>query len=789
MGGNSNPYKYSLSIVAVFLVFFLLIPNCGNQELSLEPLPGTPPDAVLTGTLRAGDTGVADATVRLEPVVDGVALSVAVRIDEVAGVTAGAEKETAAGIRVTVSDSRGRYAFDGLDAGSYLISAQAEDHLAGSAQAAISRDAAAAAGTTFVDIDLVPTGTFTGNATLQNATDHSSTVVYVTGSSYVAVTDALGDYELSGVPIGDHTIQATHTGWLDQSTVGTLTAAGDSVGLASLVLPREANMAPIAEILPLPSLPALNVYEPVAFEATATDPDGTIELVEWDFEDDGVFDHSGPAALNVSWMPPDSGSYRAKIRVTDDKGAIGLAVLEYHVYDAIYVWGEEGSDSDPGTMSQPVQTIQQGITLAEPLGLLVIVHAGSYWEEVQFKSYVSVWGGYDSETGWTRPPGSYSEVWLQSFYEHVATANNITNATIRGLEIEAETAQGDGKSAVALKLISCDSSLKFVDCRIIAGSGTAALTAGADGTNGIAGGPGQAGESGCEEATPGCSIRLGGAGGTGVANGGNGGIGGYYFFFISGALYDGEPGDGPAGGLGGASFYDCTSTGSNGGNALANGQNGSSGQNATPIGTSYGTVVGNDWVGELGAPGASGQDGQEGSGGGGGGAVKGATCHIYGAGGGGGGGAGGLGGGGASGNSGGASIAVLCIGSTSVFDSCLVQTGNGGNGWRGGDGGVGGLGGIGALGGAGYWFGGVKSGDGGDGSDGGNGGSGGGAQGGPGGPSIGVYNYLGSIPTLTDITWSISSGGAGGPGGTHGSGAPQAGSGPAGPSGQVYNHP
>jgi hypothetical protein len=789
MSDYSRPHKNALLIIVTFLVSFLIILNCGNQELSLDPLPGAPPGGVLTGTLRAGDTGVADATVRLEPVVDGIALSVAARIDEVAGVTAGAGKENTAGIRVTISDSRGKYAFDGLEAGIYLIVTQAEDHLAGSAQAIISREAAAAAGTTFVDIALVPTGTFTGNATLQNATDHSSTVVYVTGSSNVAVTDALGDYELSGVPIGAHTIQATHTGWLDQSTTGTLTAAGDSVNLASLVLPREANMAPIAEILPLASFPASNIYEPIPFEATATDPDGTVELVEWDFQDDGVFDYSGPAALQVNWAVPDTGSYRAKIRVTDDKGAIGLAVLDYHVYDAIYVWGDEGSDSDPGTMSQPVQTIQQGITLAEPMGLLVIVHAGSYWEEVQFKSYVSVWGGYDSETGWMRPPGSYSEVWLQSFYEHVATADNVTNATIRGLEIEAETAQGDGRRAIALKLISCDATLSFIDCRIIAGSGTAALTAGADGTNGVTGGPGQAGESGCEEATPGCDIRLGGAGGTGVAYGGGGGAGGFYFFFMTGTLYDGETGDGPAGGLGGTSFYDCTNTGENGGNATANGQNGSSGQNATPIGTSYGTVAGNDWVGETGAPGGSGQDGQEGSGGGGGGAVKGAGCHIYGAGGGGGGGAGSAGTGGASGNPGGASIAVLCIGSTAVFDSCLIQTGNGGNGWRGGDGGAGGLGGVGALGGAGYWFGGVKSGDGGDGSNGGNGGHGGGAQGGPGGPSIGIYNFGGSIPTLTDITWSIGSGGAGGPGGTHGSGSPQADSGPAGPSGQTYDHP
>lgn len=781
--------KTPLIIFGSLTLFFLILLNCSTNDRGLDPFPATG-GGVLTGTIYGGESAVAEATVRLEPVVDGVALSVAERIAETTGTPIATTAASA--IRVTISDANGNYLFDGLEAGEYCLSTSAKDHLAGSATAVISPSLAAAAGTTFVDIALMPTGTFTGNATLQNMTDHSSTVVYVTGSSNVAVTDAAGEYALTGVPIGSHTIQATHHGWIDRTTGGTLTTAGDAVVLDSMVLPRNANMAPVVTIVPLPSLPAQTVFEPITFEATAEDPDGTIELIEWDFEDDGSFDLTGPSAYSTSYSASDTGSYRVKVRVTDDDGEIGLAVLNYHVKDAIFVWGEEGDNANPGTRSQPVQTIQHGITLAEPQGLPVIVHTGSYWEEVEFKSYVSVWGGYDRESGWTRAPGSYSQIWLQSYYHHRATATGVTGATISGIEIEAETAQGDGASAIALTLTSCDSTLVFDDCRIIAGDATAALTAGTDGAPGITGNPGGTGQNGCDDANPGCGgIPDGGAGGTGAVTGGAGGYGGNFLCGIPDCyLYDGANGFGPAGGTGGESVGGCTNTAQNGGNATSNGSNGSDGVNAAAIGASYGTISGTDWIGVTGLPGFTGGDAQEGSGGGGGGAIwEYESCYIKGAGGGGGGGAGGGGAGGGWGNPGGASIAVLCIGGTPVFDSCLIQTGNGGNGWRGGNGGVGGTGGAGGLGGAGYWYGGAKTGDGGDGSAGGNGGAGGAGSGGPGGPSVGVYNFGGATPILLNITWSIGSGGAGGPGGMHGSGSPQAPSGPAGPAVQTYNHP
>ncbi|MCK4539399.1 MAG: hypothetical protein KAV42_11435, partial [Candidatus Krumholzibacteria bacterium] len=348
MRAYSRTKSRSILTSGVILILLLIMINCSDQDLGLEPLPSST-GGVVSGTLRAGDTVVESATVRLEPLYGGIALSVAMLIDRTGDIPV-SPIEYSSDIRVTVSDSEGCYFFDGLEAGTYLIETQAEDHLAGSADAHISPELAAASDTTFVDIDLVPTGTFTGNAFLQNMTDHSSTVVYVKGSSNAGFTDAAGDYEIRHVPIGGHTIQATHTGWLDQSTSAELAAAGDSVHLSPLFLPRNANMAPEVEIQPLATLPSPSIFDDIEFIATADDPDGNIVLVEWDFTDDGTFDLEGDATiLSTIYAPPDTGIYRCKIRVTDDDDAIGLAVVEYHVRDAIYVWGEGGEDGKPGT--------------------------------------------------------------------------------------------------------------------------------------------------------------------------------------------------------------------------------------------------------------------------------------------------------------------------------------------------------------------------------------------------------------------------------------------------------
>jgi len=144
------------SAAILLLVLMLALLSCGDHQAGLEPLPSEYTGGFVAGTLRAGDTVVDGATVRLEPVYGGIALSVLRKIDGTGDIPV-SSIEYASEIRVTVSDSEGRYVFDGLEEGTYLIGTHAEDHIAGSAQVNITPALAAAADTTFVDIDLVPT--------------------------------------------------------------------------------------------------------------------------------------------------------------------------------------------------------------------------------------------------------------------------------------------------------------------------------------------------------------------------------------------------------------------------------------------------------------------------------------------------------------------------------------------------------------------------------------------------------------------------------------------------------
>lgn len=58
----------------------------------------------------------------------------------------------------------------------------------------------------------------------------------------------------------------------------------------------------------------------VNLTCTGTDPDGTIELYEWDFEGDGTFDFSSPTSGNTTHTYTETGTFRAVCRLTDNEG-------------------------------------------------------------------------------------------------------------------------------------------------------------------------------------------------------------------------------------------------------------------------------------------------------------------------------------------------------------------------------------------------------------------------------------------------------------------------------------
>ncbi len=718
----------------------VLIWGCSGTT-PVEPFgPPTSDYGMIAGTVFDTEgRPAADAVIALESLAGGVSASVAERING-SDVTMIDKSST----QSTVSGDGGVFTFSGLDAGRYVLTATLRDHLGDSRPVEI----IAEAGTTYVDIRLTPTGTFTGIAELENATVHDGSVVYVEGTSYLAVTDPSGAYTMTGVPVGTRSVLAFHAGYLDDATVGTLSAAGDSVSLATLFLPLDANIEPIIDGLSASPAPA---GAPSLLSATAHDPDGSIVLWEWDFENDGVFDYADANSATTTHTFPDAGTYLAKLRVTDDVGATTMQVVELIIGPAVSFTGifvsPAGDDSDDGSSSSPVLSIGHGLTLAVAQAETdVYVQVGTYVEQVSLIDGINIHGGRNGTT-WDRLTGQYSIVTGEVL---AMTAAGITQPTnISGLNIIADSATATGEASVALTVISSSSSLVFDDCIFKGGRGGDGIT-GLTGSFGTGGQPGQPGENGlCDIVT----TVLGGPGGFGGNAGGAGGQGGPGD--VSGE--NGIPGvNGGPGGAGGDSGDpgDDGFDGINGGDGF----NGNGGTASSPDGA----VVGTLWIPSTSGGGSGGANGGGGSGGGGGGGQTGIFVNDgTGNGGGGGGGGGGAGGGATGGQGGGASFGVLLIDSSTTFTNCRFTGGVGGDG---GNGGFGGPGGNGGAGGSGSFACNSEVGIGGAGGQGGLGGTGGSGAGGPGGPSYGLFGSN-SVPSVINPDYQVGTGGNGGLGG------------------------
>ena len=88
--------------------------------------------------------------------------------------------------------------------------------------------------------------------------------------------------------------------------------------LAITVLPP--NQPPLADLQAFPT--SGNTPLLVSLDASASsDPDGTLSLADWDFDNDGIFDLSGTAELVIDHVYTVPGDYQAVVRVYDDDAA------------------------------------------------------------------------------------------------------------------------------------------------------------------------------------------------------------------------------------------------------------------------------------------------------------------------------------------------------------------------------------------------------------------------------------------------------------------------------------
>ena len=112
------------------------------------------------------------------------------------------------GIRTITSDD-GSYIFENLEEGVYTVSAQSPYS---SEKTVCANVVVRAAETTIAEsLNLIATGSITGRITLDNAdTGNSGFLVFVAGTSYMAMTDDVGNYKISGIPAGkDYLVIAT----------------------------------------------------------------------------------------------------------------------------------------------------------------------------------------------------------------------------------------------------------------------------------------------------------------------------------------------------------------------------------------------------------------------------------------------------------------------------------------------------------------------------------------------------------------------------------------------------
>ncbi len=660
------------------------------------------------------------------------------------------------GRRVTTTNDRGRFAFDAVESGDYYLQVIADDHL-GAMHSIRVPDRTAFVDTVYADVNLTPTGTFSGVATLENATAHQGTVVYVQGTSYVAVTDPTGAYAISDVPVGSYTVRAEHAHYLEDTKNGTIATAGEEVVLANMLLKIDSNIPPVATIAS--ATPQIQNV-PTNFVASGSDADGAIVLNEWDWENDGTFDYSSAISANTSHTYAIAGTYTAKLRVTDDRGAIGLAVVSLNIADYRVFVATTGNDSNDGTLSSPVATLAKAYQIAQGAGRTEIwVQEGNYSQVPNFQPGISVMGGRTLPS-WNEG-ASYSQF---NFVATRATANNITTATLVRRVTLNLLLPGGGSNSIALYSLDSDANLRFEDCRFIAANGLG----GASGGAGVPGSIGGAGTAGPPALCISTTQLPGGLGGASVGcPGGNGGSGS-----VGDLTGQTGVGGGCLGGVGGSGGFGSGANGVSGqpgGNGAA-GANGVAGTAGTPASAS-GNVLASEWLPNVSSGGTAGGNGRGGGGGGGGGGQSCAFCQTDVGGGGGGGGGGGTGGAGGGGGGGGrASFAVMLASSSPTFENCFFQSGIGGLGGTGGAGASGAAGAPGGLGGNPA----CEGGAGGNGGSGGNGAAGGSGAGGPGGPSFGIYKVNGAAPTIISATFVIGGGGVGGAGG---SGAPAGGAG------------
>ena len=223
--------------------------------------------------------------------------------------------------RQTTTNAVGEYSLTDIEPGTYTVYASHSATLEKALSANIT--VTASSNLTVDDLYLTPTGTITGIVTLEgvSAGSYGGTIVYLAGTSYLAVTDANGNFEITGVPEGsDFVLVATMHGYVDSSQTVAVT------GLETTeIAPIELALAPAAPDEPDTSPPVIQgvTYTPLpavinraaTIIVDAQDAESILTL-SFDTDDDGAFDDSNTPTFTSIGLHPIS------VKATSEGGSV-----------------------------------------------------------------------------------------------------------------------------------------------------------------------------------------------------------------------------------------------------------------------------------------------------------------------------------------------------------------------------------------------------------------------------------------------------------------------------------
>lgn len=220
----------------------------------------------------------------------------------------------------------------------------------------------------------------------------------------------------------------------------------DTVGSATLTV-EAANSPPTASV----SGPSTaQVGEDVTFQASASDPDGSIDSYAWDFDGDGTVDVTSPTP-SVDTSFASAGEETVELTVTDDGGATATATQTVSVTEA----------PDPASFQVSNLTAPSTATQGEPIEVTATVENTGTEEGTQTVEF-EFDGSVLADQSVTLAGGASEEVSFDvdttgvaaGTYTHgVATDDDSATAQIT---IEEPSTPGDGDLSTTVELVGDD---------------------------------------------------------------------------------------------------------------------------------------------------------------------------------------------------------------------------------------------------------------------------------------------------------------------------------------------